>query len=188
MLALDEQAFEQFTIEFGPRILAYFVHRGMAQSEAEDLAVSCVTDIALKVRDFADQGPGSLDRWVFTCAYHYFIDWLRKNPASERPVPELSDFPDFGSEIEPNSGVCQAVNEAVSQLAEVDQRIVALRDLEQQLSYCEIGQLLGLTPSHVRVRHHRALKRLQEILADHPAIKPRLEKPRSSDRDDTSHA
>lgn len=53
--------------------------------------------------------------------------------------------------------------DALSELSDVDREVLFLRHFEQ-LSSREAAQVLGLAPSGVRVRHMKALKRLQRAL------------------------
>lgn len=57
-----------------------------------------------------------------------------------------------------------AVREAMSQLESADREVLSLSYVEA-LEAAEIGRRLGLTAGNVRVRRHRALKRLAELLA-----------------------
>src|SRR3954468_17271177 len=49
MKAGVEDAYLRFSEHFGPKFYAQFRLRGLSPGDAEDLAISCVTDIALKV-------------------------------------------------------------------------------------------------------------------------------------------
>jgi len=187
MLELEARAFEAFAAEFGPRFRAYFLRRGLPVSDAEDLAASCVTDVALKVPRFSSQGRGSFERWVFTLVHRAFVDWLReREPVKLVSEGELARGV-FGTEIEPNEAVCAAVDEALEQINDSDRAIVALRDMEQHLSYDEIAERLHMSTGNVRVRHHRAMKRLQTILSRHPTIRPLLNRLRDVEPRDSEY-
>ena len=178
MVRLENRAFDAFSAEFGPRFRAYLLGRSLPVSEAEDLAISCVQDISLKVAQsrFVSQGAGSFEKWVFTLLHHAFVDWLRK----QRPVVSLreddSDTSQFGSETEPNDEVCAAVAKALNQMGEADRASLALRDMESELTYEEIGERLRLRTGTVRVRHHRALTHPERILSQDPVIRLLLER------------
>ena len=177
MVRLENSAFDAFAAEFGPRFRAYFLRRSLRLSEAEDLAASCVQDISLKVAQsqFVSQGTGSFETWVFTLLHHAFVDWLRKPKPAELQGEEKLETPLFGSETDPDDDVCAAVAEALDQISEVDRAIIALRDMENELTYEEIGQELHLATGTVRVRHHRALKRMKGVLSQHPTIRRLLD-------------
>ena len=55
------------------------------------------------------------------------------------------------------------VRQALARLPERDREVLVLRSLEQ-LSVADCGQVLGISPGAVKVRHLRALERLRAIL------------------------
>jgi RNA polymerase sigma factor (sigma-70 family) len=164
MSAFDELAFKEFADMFGPRFKALFSRRGLPMAEAEDLSVSCVTDIALKVNKYRPTEGGSFEGWVFTLAHRYLIDWWRARRATV-PLPDgLAYIPTSSEEFEPNLNAVFAVRDAMAQLSETDQLLIRLRNLGEEYSYDEIGRRLGLRADTARVRHFRAMKRLKIIL------------------------
>ena len=171
MTALEDRAYREFAGMFGPRLRSFFLAHGLSISDAEDLAANCVTDIALKVNRYKYVQGGSFKAWVFTLARHALADWWRKH------IPTVQLLDDVAAdETDPNMEVVVAVREAVAQLPETDQSIVMLRDLAEEHTYAEIGELLSIRPGTVRVRHFRALKRLESILEIDPRIKRLLER------------
>jgi DNA-directed RNA polymerase specialized sigma24 family protein len=74
----DEGAIRIFFDVFGPRLRRYFLALGSCSADAEALAVSCLTDIALfKVQKFEDRGPKAFESWVFRVAKRAWIDERR---------------------------------------------------------------------------------------------------------------
>jgi RNA polymerase sigma-70 factor (ECF subfamily) len=164
MVASKEQAFVEFADTFGPRFRSFFLKKGLSPSNAEDLAVSCITDIALKVEKYKAIREGGFEAWVFTLARNALIDWLRTQSNSE-PLPDDLAAPTFSDdEIEPELDIVLAVGEALAQLSETDQTLVRLRHLVEEHTYAEIGERVGISPETARVRHFRALKRLKALL------------------------
>lgn len=165
MAAMEEEALREFGDFFGPRLRAFFLRHGLAVGDAEDLAVSCITNIALKVEQYKPMKNGSFAAWVFTAARHTLVDWWRTHQAT---VPLSNNLPaqepPGDDESEPNIEVILAVTEAVAQLSEIDRIIVQLRDLGAEHTYAEISERLRIPSGTARVRHLRALKKLQSIL------------------------
>lgn len=62
------------------------------------------------------------------------------------------------------------VRDAVSQLGEVDRRLVTLRFLDE-LSTAEVAEQMQMTENAVYVRSHRALKQLKSLLENDKQIK-----------------
>lgn len=181
MLALEEEAFTDFARVFGPRFRAYFIRRGLPVVDAEDLAVSCVTDIALKIEKYKPVAGGGFEAWVFTLARRALFDWWRERRATE-PLPDDLPAPLPGEPEEGELAVVEAVRDAVAQLPEADQALIELRDLGGEYTYSEISQQLGLSPQGARVRHFRALKRLKSILEKDPRIGKLLERSAAAEK------
>ena len=175
MAAFEEQAYVEFADMFGPRLRAFFVKRGLAGADAEDLAVSCVTDIALKIDKYHSQARGAFAAWVFTVARNYMIDWLRATKTAE-PLPEtLPAAPaDFNSEDEIDLNVAQAVTEALAMLSPSDQSLIKLRYFAVAQDFGEIAEALDITRETARVRHSRAIRKLRAILELDERIRHRI--------------
>lgn len=164
MRAAEEQAFQEFANTFGPRLRAYFVARGLRVSDAEDLAVSCVTDISLRADKYRPQENGGFEAWVFTLAKNFLSDWVGSRAPTE-PLPDILEAPSpSDEESESDSGIVLAVRQVLGQLSETDQLIIRLRYLEEERSFAEIEAILGVKAATARVRLHRALKHLESAL------------------------
>jgi len=178
---LDPGAIQRFADVFGRRFCVYFLKRGLRPSEAEDLAVNCVTDIALKVPHYyRPQQAGGFERWVFVLAYRALIGWIRARPPMPVGTPEEIAPADKIVKLRTEEdspqllAVIEAVHEALQQLSPSEGAVVELRDLSVPHDYEEIGRLLGIPPGTARVYHHRALKQLRGILEGDPRIHRRL--------------
>jgi RNA polymerase sigma factor (sigma-70 family) len=164
MCELDELAFQEFADYFGSRFRSIFFRRGLLFSDAEDLAVSCVTDIALKVEQYHPIEGKSFEAWVFTLARRALIDWWHARWAT---VSISEDFPsDLSFDDEPgrDSELTSAVKDALARLSETDRAVIETKNFMGEQTFAEAGAALGLSAGAARVRHHRALKRLQALL------------------------
>ena len=172
MLAAEESAFAEFADYFGPRFRSLFISRGLSPSDAEDLAVSCVTDTALKVDKFRAEG-GNFEGWVFTVARNYVADWRRRRKLGTVAIDEadaVAKPADGGRETEPNEEVVAAVREALTQLPEGDVTLIKYRNLGAEHTFAELAQRVGISPEAARVRHFRALRRLKSLLEADPRL------------------
>lgn len=98
--------------------------------------------------------------WLFTTAYRLSMDYLKYQNKwlGEEHLPDHS--------VEPqNLDLKQVMNEALSLLSEVQRSIVLLKDYEGY-SYDEIGQMLELNESQVKVYLFRARKKMKEHIGD----------------------
>jgi RNA polymerase sigma-70 factor (ECF subfamily) len=172
MLYLEEEAFIEFAKIFGPRLKAFFLKRGLSAGDAEDLSVSCVTDISLKVNKYTALREGGFTSWVFALAHNSLVDWWRNRRVTE-PLPEnlsAPALPDDQGDDEHVAGIVTAVRQALALLADSDRSVIILRELEGNYTYDEIAGRLGMRAEAARVRHHRALKKLKAILEADPRI------------------
>ena len=107
--------------------------------------------------------PWNFHAWIFRLARNYFIDLIRK----ERDLEELEDERQVISagpspERETFSReVSDRVHSTLARLPERQREILDLREL-QGFSYAEIGQIMELSDSNVKVSLHRARAAFQE--------------------------
>jgi RNA polymerase sigma-70 factor (ECF subfamily) len=162
----DDQAVADFSRIFGPRLRAYFLWRGLGSWDAEDLSVTCVSKIVMKIDQYERQTRGGFEGWVFTVARNTLTDWFRKR-MREVPLPDDYDAADKVAWTNPEAEL--ALAEGVMQLSESDQRVVGLRYFEGR-PFDEISAALGVKPGTARTRYCRALKRLVAILKKDPRV------------------
>ena len=98
--------------------------------------------------------------YLFTVAYHQMIDHIRK----VKRVQLREDFAE-GAKVEdkPVSNLKKVLDEALSRLSETQRSLVLLKDYEGY-SYDEIGKIMGLSESQVKVYLHRARIQLKNYL------------------------
>ncbi len=99
--------------------------------------------------------------YLFTVAYNQMIDHLRKS----KRVAYNDDFSsDTQVEQQPvSSDTKKILNEALNRLNEIQRSLVMLKDYEGY-SYEEIGQIMNLNESQVKVYLHRARLTLKNFL------------------------
>ena len=99
--------------------------------------------------------------YLFTIAYHQMIDHLRKvkRMSYREEIPELA----LGTENQPQHFAKQILEQALATLTETQRNLVMLKDYEGY-SYQEIGEIMGLNESQVKVYLHRARLQLRNYL------------------------
>lgn len=101
--------------------------------------------------------------YLFTTAYHTMIDHIRKNQ-------RLSSMDDTYTEKHDESpgtynDLKEVINEAVAKLPEIQRSVIMLRDYEGY-SYEEIGEILQLNESQVKVYIFRARTFLKQYIGN----------------------
>lgn len=99
--------------------------------------------------------------YLFTTAYHTMIDHIRKNQ-------RLSSIDDSYTEMHDESpgtynDLKEVINEAVAKLPEIQRSVILLRDYEGY-SYDEIGEILRISESQVKVYIFRARTFLKQYI------------------------
>jgi RNA polymerase sigma factor (sigma-70 family) len=103
---------------------------------------------------------GRSKSYLFTVAYHQMIDHIRKN----KRITLREEFTEEtrGSEVQRNNAA-RVLNEALAKLNDTQRSLVMLKDYEGY-SYEEIGKIMELSESQVKVYLHRARLALKEYI------------------------
>jgi RNA polymerase sigma-70 factor (ECF subfamily) len=98
--------------------------------------------------------------YIFTTAYHFMIDMIRKNKHNTR----YSDYYENVVTVENEfSDLHEILNEALEKLSEIQRSVVLLRDYEGY-SYKEIGEIANLSEPQVKVYIYRARMFLKQYI------------------------
>jgi RNA polymerase sigma factor (sigma-70 family) len=171
MQAGEESAFSEFADSYGKRFRGYYLRQGLFVTDAEELAVSTVTDVALKIDRFTNQGPGSFDRWAFTLAYRGYVNWLREQSRQARAQEIAVSILRHPQNENAESRIRECVCSALSRLSQIDRDVLTMRALAVPFSFAEIGSALGLSQGAVRVRYHRARAKVRKLLEAIPEFR-----------------
>ncbi len=98
--------------------------------------------------------------YLFTVGYNQMIDHIRKN---KRVHLQEAFEEQTGVQYQPQSGIRKTLMEALNRLNETQKSLVMLKDYEGY-SYEEIGKIMNLSESQVKVYLHRARLTLKNYL------------------------
>ena len=138
-----------------------YCNRRLPRAAAED-ATSITFLKAMRAIGRVDPDRFSFRPWLFTIAHNAVVDQLRGRqhvPIDELQLPEPSPSLEdrvIGAER------CQRLSEALRELPPDQQQVMHLR--LAGLPNAEIGEVMGKNAGAVRVIHHRAVKRLRELM------------------------
>lgn len=103
-------------------------------------------------RNLNNVNPEKVKSYLFTTAYHTMLDVLRKDKRQtyleDYQVPEETHDEQY-------SDLSEILNQALSQLSEIQRSVLLLRDYEGY-SYNEIGDITSLSEAQVKVYIYRA--------------------------------
>ncbi len=135
-----------------------FIYKNLKHEEDARDVVQTAYEKMWKNREDVD--PAKSKSYLFTVAYHQMIDHIRKVKRIQ-----LRDEFNEGSRIQdkPANNLKKILEVALARLNETQRSLVMLKDYEGY-SYAEIGEIMNLNESQVKVYLHRARLQLKEYL------------------------
>ena len=127
----------------------------------EEKAKDVVQDAFLKLWQKVEEvGSEKAKSYLFTTAYRTMIDLIRRDKRqgewSDALENQVTTFQNY-------SGIDEILNEALSKLPEAQRSAIMLRDYEGY-DYEEIGKIMKLNLTQVKVYIFRARKKLKDYL------------------------
>lgn len=165
-VAGDARAFETLFRVLAPSLRAFFARSVGPSAVADDLAQT--TFLKMHGARATFRAGERLRPWVFTIAARVRADWLRSHGRTDAELDE--DAPDPEPGHDPGRAVlaserAERVREALDELPEAQRVVVHLHRYEE-LSFAEIGRVLGISEGAARIRAFRAYDRLRRLLGD----------------------
>ena len=132
-------------------------------STAEDLAQEAFLQIHRARHTYASPRP--VRPWVYAISRHVALMHLRskrrrKESLAAEDLPEIPVPPEMD-----RIGDTATLFTLMAQLPKAGQEVLTLHHL-LGLSFQEVGDILGVAPGTAKVRAHRALKTLKELVTD----------------------
>lgn len=159
----DHAAFRALFARYAPMLMRLTVRHLRSEELAREVVQQTFFQVHAARRDFE---PGrKLRPWIFTIAMNLVRAHFRRK--KRRPQVELdeqraaAERPDRGP-IEQRQRV-ELLHAALAKLPSSQREVVELHWFEER-PYAEVAQIVGSTEGAVRVRAHRAYKKLEEML------------------------
>ena len=144
-----------------PAVLGYL--RAQRAPDPEDVLGEVFLQVARDIGRF-DGDDEALRRWVFSITHNRLIDARRR--AARRPVTADADVPDRPGGRDPAAGGPDPGLVAALASLTPDQREVVVLRFVADLSVESTASVTGTTPGAVKALTHRALGKLQGLLAE----------------------
>lgn len=167
----NEQAFRCLYEQERDRLRNFLLKMVGSRDEAENLVQETFAEVYRQIEDF--RGEAKVSTWLFSIARNLAYGKLRKKDRHNYQEHQTIEFLQ-AEQDDTRTATLEAVetaerkrivHDALQELPEHYRRVVQLRDLEEQ-STAETAEQLGLTEGNVRVRLHRARKKLRGHLAE----------------------
>lgn len=172
----DNSAFEQLVVQYQDRLVGFFFHLVHDRTSAEDLAQEAFLRV-FRSRDRYEP-TARFSTWLFRIA-HNLASNQKRGAARRREIPLVSGS--SGDEFRPEEQILAeksalmptrqldsvelraVVRNAIEDLSERQRTAVLLHKFEE-MSYEEIGEVMGLGPVAVKSLISRARGKLKEAL------------------------
>ncbi len=156
----DEDAYRELVGRFGPR-LRYFLRKLVPRDDrADDLAQEVWLDVLRQMARLKD--AGAFTTWMYRIAHSKAMLEGRRNgraPTITADVGQIAD--EMEESFSPEDAA--RIHAALDELEPTHREVIVLRFLEE-LSYDEIGQIVGCPVGTVRSRIHYAKSKLKRLL------------------------
>ncbi|MGH9344488.1 MAG: RNA polymerase sigma factor [Terriglobia bacterium] len=166
----EEEAFRLLVEKYQRRVLSLVFHLVRQQNDVEDLAQEVFVKIFRAIRSYNFRA--SFGAWVSRITVNHCYDYLRRQrssrltyywqlPEERRQMLEAGITPhrDEGPTLEDDAVAKDLVTKLLDRAPAEDRIVLVMKEVEN-LSVEEIGEILGWTVSKVKVRLHRARKRM----------------------------
>ena len=165
----DEEAFVRLALIYRPRVWKTASRFARSQAELEDLIQDLFIKIWRGLPSYRSDAP--FENWVMTVTVRGCYDFLRKN-RKRRESEQLID-PQESREAEDRQPdrqrsqreAWETVQILLDHLDSKDRTVITLLDLEEH-SVKETARLTGWSESNVKVRAHRARKKMRSIFEE----------------------
>jgi RNA polymerase sigma factor (sigma-70 family) len=153
---MTEKEYNECVNQYADNVFRFIVKNLRHEEDARDI-VQTAFEKLWRNRDAVD--PLKSKSYLFTVAYNQMIDHVRKN----KRVQLQETFTEEKAVHQPQAQLKKALQEALNRLPETQKSLVLLKDYEGY-SYEEIGKIMGLSESQVKVYLHRARVALKNYL------------------------
>lgn len=163
----DRQAFEILFRHFAPRVKAYMLKLGTAESLADELAQETLLTVWRKAPQF-DRSKASPSTWIFTIARNLRIDAFRKLSRPELDPNDPALVPDPEEQQDDRMDRLQradVIRDAIRALND-DQAAVVRLSFFEDLSHSAIAERLDLPLGTVKSRLRLAFAKIRDVVGE----------------------
>ena len=149
--------------EYSDSVYRFILKNIKDEERARDILQESFVKMWEKVQDISYQKARS---YLFTTAYHTMIDLIRRESKQE----SLDDTPNYEPSHEKNySDLKEVLDKGLEKLPEIQKNVLLLRDYEGY-AYKEIGEIVNLNESQVKVYIYRARLSLKKYIGSMDAV------------------
>lgn len=156
---MNRKEYNQAVEKYSGRLYGFIVRTTWNEQNARDL----VQDTFLKLWENREKVVHEkVKSWLFTVAHNLTINFVKKYSRQDY----VEDYRlERGENQNKRFEHQDVINQCLLQLSPLQKNIILLRDLEGY-NYKEIGEILNLNESQVKVYLFRARKKMKDIIKD----------------------
>lgn len=161
----DAAAWRVVVRTYGPRVFALCQSRCRDPEVSEEVTQSVFATVAVKMTGGEYTERGRFESWLFRVAMNRVRDLMRRNRRrpenlADGQMDQVQATPDRPAEDGPE---LTALRRAMEHLSPADREVIELRH-HAQMGFKQMSEVLDEPLGTLLARHHRALKKLREIL------------------------
>lgn len=166
----DEDAWREIAELYSPRVYGLIRAQCGSDDLAEEISQSTFCTVVQKLDSYTE--IGRFESWLFRIATNRLRDEMRRRKRQATPTdddvlagmaPPVTDAAREDRSVIDADSPAGALRRAMSQLPDADRRVVHLRHYGE-LAFRQIADVLDQPLGTVLARHHRALKKLKDLL------------------------
>lgn len=154
---MTEKEYNECVSSYADNVYRFILKNLRHEEDSRDVVQSAFEKMW---RNREDIDPTKSKSYLFTVAYHQMIDHIRK---AKRVYLKEEFREEVKVQHRQENNLKKALEAALARLSETQRSLVLLKDYEGY-SYEEIGQIMGLSESQVKVYLHRARIQLKSYL------------------------
>lgn len=164
----DHEAFSWIVDKYKDLVYTLCVRMLTSEADAEEAAQDVFVKVYKSIKSF--QGKSKFSTWIYRITYNQCISIIRRKVklidlVDELPETEIDESALDALEELKQKDRSRFIKQAMEALPETDAFILTLFYYEE-LSLEEICEVTGQTNNNVRIRLHRARKRMYVVLED----------------------
>lgn len=165
----EAKAWSELVGRYARRVYALAKSRCRNHDAAEEITQSVFATVAEKLGSGEYNEQGRFESWLFRVASNRVRDHVRKlkrrlTAGVSEELERVAAGTQPQTDVSPTQ-LASRLRDVMQQLSETDREVVELRH-HGGLSFKQISDMLGEPLGTLLARHHRALKKLKELLGD----------------------
>ena len=153
---------EQAYIELQPKLYTFFIMKTSNITVAEDLTQDVFYEASKTIHQF--KGDSTISTWLFSIARHLLAKYYRSKKYERALNEQLGNSTERVISTETAYEIKEDLlflQQHIAKLDEIAKEIVLLR-LYGELSFADIGELIGKSDNYARVTYFRAKQKIMK--------------------------